>query len=750
MKNPLIKRLPRELKNELGKYLVLFVFITGIIAIVSGFLVASGSMKTTYNKSFEKYNVEDGNFELVFQADSSLIETLEKEAVTIYENFYLEKETDDIDSTLRIFKIRENVNKICLMEGRLPETATEIAIDRMYADNNSLSVGDSLSIGGKNLIVSGLVALTDYSALFSSTYDMMFDAVKFGVAVMTSEGFESFGENNLHYSYSWKYDTAPIDDTHEKEMSEDFLKVLSDNAMVSNYVPQYLNPAIQFTGNDIGRDSQMFTIFLYIVITIIAFIFAITTSNTISKEANVIGTLRASGYSKSELIRHYLAMPIGVTLFSALTGNLLGYTYFRIFAADLYYASYSLTTYVTLWNADAFVKTTVIPAILMFIINFVILFDKLRLSPLKFLRRDLKKGQKKKVFRLTTKTGIMKRFRLRIIFQNMPNYITIVIGIFLANLILLLGLAFPALLDKYQQDITSNMLCEYQYILKTPIEINDDAAEKYSVATLQTPEGKLKSEQVTLFGIQPDSSYVTANLNGDSIYISNAFSEKFNISIGDTITLEAEYEETEYTFAVQGIHYYPAGIAVFMNQDYFNEIFEKESDYFNGYLSNKELEEIDERYIATKITEDDLTKTSRQMKLSMGGVMDMFFWFGLIMFMLIIYLLSKLIIEKNAQSISMTKILGYTNSEISGLYIMSTSLVVIGSFFLTMPLANEIMRYVCVAMLSEYSGWLPYYVPASAYAKILASGIIAYALIVWKQFAKVKKIPLDMALKNVE
>ena len=44
MKNPLNKRLPRELKGELGKYIVLFIFLAGMISIVSGFLVASYSM----------------------------------------------------------------------------------------------------------------------------------------------------------------------------------------------------------------------------------------------------------------------------------------------------------------------------------------------------------------------------------------------------------------------------------------------------------------------------------------------------------------------------------------------------------------------------------------------------------------------------------------------------------------------------------------------------------------------------------
>ena len=68
----------------------------------------------------------------------------------------------------------------------------------------------------------------------------------------------------------------------------------------------------------------------------------------------------------------------------------------------------------------------------------------------------------------------------------------------------------------------------------------------------------------------------------------------------------------------------------------------------------------DEHYVATVITEDDLTKTSRQLKLSMGEVMNLFLVFGVIMSVLLIYLLSKIIIEKNTVSISMTKILGYT------------------------------------------------------------------------------------------
>lgn len=235
VKSPLRKRIPRELKTDFGKYLVIFLFLTATIGFVSGFLVAGSSMITAYNESFEKYNIEDGNFELMEEADDTLLTELEKEGVTIYENYYLEEEVVNgkSDSTLRIFKPRNEVDKVCLMDGEMPQQEDEIAIDRMYADNNSLKVGDTIKVGGEKKTISGLVALSDYSALFSDSKDLMFDAIKFGVAIATEDAFDAYGTGNLHYSYSWKYEKTPADDTEAKEKAEDFMKVLGSKAAIA-------------------------------------------------------------------------------------------------------------------------------------------------------------------------------------------------------------------------------------------------------------------------------------------------------------------------------------------------------------------------------------------------------------------------------------------------------------------------------------------------------------------------------------
>lgn len=760
MRNPLNKRFLRELKGELAKYIVIFVFMTAVIGLISGFLIADGSMYDTYNKSFEKYNIEDGNFELYSKADESVIDKLEKENVTIYENFYKEeivvrhnniKNDEDSQSTLRFYVNREEVDKVDLMEGSLPEGINEIAIDRMYAENNDIKVQDTLTVGSRILKVTGLVALSDYSSLFSDNSDTMFDSLKFGVGVVSQKCFDAYDDTHIHYVYSWLYDNKPEDDKEAKLMADDFVKTISANAILVNYIPQYINQAIHFTGDDIGSDRSMMIVLLYVLIVIMAFVFAVTTNNTIVKEANVIGTLRASGYTRGELLRHYILLPIIVTIFGALVGNILGYTVFKDIFVATYYGSYSLPTYHTLWNADAFLLTTVVPVIIMLVINIVIIGCRLKLSPLKFLRRDLSGKQKKKAMRLPA-FGFFNRFRLRIIIQNMPNYITLFIGILFANVLLLFGIMLGPMLTHYQNEITDKLIAKHQYVLKALVDVDDNAAEKYCVKTLATIEGRLKSEDVLVYGVKDNSIYAdinTASLKDNEVYITNGYADKFRIKKGDKITLKEKYDDNEYEFTVKDMYDYPSSFAIFMSDAEFKNVFDKSEDYYSGYFSDNILD-INEKYVATQITLDDLTKVSRQLDRSMGETFNLVKIFAVVLFAVLMFLLTKLIVEKNTTSISMVKILGYSNREISRLYVTSTTIVVVLSVALSIGLSVVIMNYLFRVFMEEMSGWISCYYAPHIFPVMFILNITVYAVISFFMMAKIKKIPMDEALKTVE
>lgn len=772
MKSPLRKRIPRELREELGKYLVVLILMISTIGFVSGFLVADGSMIQAYNEGFEKYNIEDGNFRVKKELTSSQQKDITAHNVTLYENFYIEQAVDN-GSTMRFFKNRKDVNKVCLMKGKMPKKSDEIAIDRMYADNNHISVGDTLTSSGKKWKVTGLVALSDYSCLFQNNNDSMFDAVKFGVSIVTPKAFETLNQDKLQYSYSWLYDKAPKNERQEKKRADKFMETLGKEVSLEAFVPRYQNQAINFTGDDMGSDRAMIIVLLYIIIVIMAFVFGVTISNTIRKEAGVIGTLRASGYTKKELIRHYMALPIIVTLIGAIIGNILGYTVMKNVCASMYYGSYSLPTYVTIWNADAFWMTTLVPILIMLVINYGVLCHKLRLSPLKFLRRDLSGRKQAKALPLSPKLGIFHRFRLRVIFQNLSNYAVLFVGVVFANLLLFFGLLLPSTLNHYQQEIKSNMLAKYQYMLDVPVRavsgddsenvlellqyymgtktLNDDA-EAFSAYSLETLPSKYKTDEVLLYGIEKNSKYIDVDFDdSDEVYISGAYAEKFQLEPGDKITLKEKYEKKKYTFKVKGIYDYSGALCVFMPQKQLNDTFDLGSYYFSGYFSNSKITDINKKYIGSVVNLNALTKVSRQLTVSMGGMMNLINGFAIGIFIVLIYLLSKIIIEKNTQSISMAKILGYTNGEIGKLYIWSTTIVVVICLLLSLPIEKAIMGVVFrEMMLSSVSGWIALWIDPKIYLKMFLIGIGTYAIVSLLEYRRIRRIPMDEALKNAE
>ena len=840
-KNPLNNRFVRDLRDDLGKYVVIALLMIFTIGFISGFLVADGSMIKAYNESFTKYNVEDGNFRTQRKMNKAQWKSVEKLGLILYEIFYREFPLEN-GSTIRVFKNREQVNLVCLMEGELPAKPGEIAVDRMYADNNGLKVGDRIRPASDGAaaskdssgevteskdtagsaapqdgwVITGLVALSDYSTMFSDNNDTMFDALKFGVAVCSPEEFGQYPEKTLYFDYAWKYVDPPGSEEEENDRGEDLMKSLSKEVKLESYIPRYANQAIRFTGEDMGSDRAMMQLLLYIMIGIIAFVFGITISNTISKEAPVIGTLRAMGFTKSELVRHYMAMPLLVTLVSAVIGNILGYTALKNVCADMYYNSYSLPKYVTIWNADAFVQTTAVPILIMALITWGVLRWSLGLTPLQFLRRDLRRRKSRKAFPLSPGIPFMDRFRIRVIAQNIPNYLILLFGIFFANILLIFGLALPVALDHYKQVIAENLLAEHQYILQIPLEAVDEdhklrgalkmmefargveteneTAEKFSAYNLRTPaDGPYHSEDVMIYGMKSDSLYVkgipesdpgaaeaaktaasTAGSSGTAantskstaagaqstadaagafpkVLISSAYSDKYDVFPGDRIVLQEKYGEDRYTFEVAGVYDYQASICVFMEQKTMNQCFDLGKDYFSGYMSQTPITDIDDKYIASEIDFESLTKVCRQLTISMGSMMYLVDFFAVVIFLVLIYILSKIIIEKNAQSISMAKILGYTGGEIGQLYIRSTTVVYLISFAATIPGVSKLIRYLMKVMIRmEMTGWIDLYVRWPVYVEMIILGVLSYAVVALFEYRKIGKVPMDEALKNVE
>lgn len=213
---------------------------------------------------------------------------------------------------------------------------------------------------------------------------------------------------------------------------------------------------------------------------------------------------------------------------------------------------------------------------------------------------------------------------------------------------------------------------------------NRSFAEPLCASSL-TYDSKERSEEISIYGIIENSRYFKEELPKDGICISDGFAEKYRIETGDVIHLHETYDDGSYNFIVKKSIDYPGSLAVFMTNQKYTDTFDTTADiydmdytdiklllrrlstpddglYYNGYFSDERLTDIDEKYVAACITIDDMTKVSRQLSVSMGNMFDMVKVFATAMAALLIYLLTKLILERNSTSISMVKILGYSNN----------------------------------------------------------------------------------------
>ncbi len=896
MKNPLIKRIPKELASDWHKYLVIIIFMVVMIGVISGMYVGHDGMLEAVAVGREELMIEDGSFELSKEASPSLLaaiengqradvrqyyidegvrkadeevakaveenmdttvraeieaavraqciengitdeemiagqidaameagydeaidqaraseeyqkaveeayeeaheavietvdekwdeiadeyglnEDFENVPVTVYENFYHNEPEDNDndgteDATIRLFRSDSPVNKASFLEGRAPEDPREIAIDRMHADNTGVAVGDTITVGGKEFKVVGLLSYVNYLTLHESNTDLMFDAFGFDVGMVTPDAFDAL-PSRLHYNYAYTYDTKPADELAEADHAEHFLKMLVTQTLVheteiEDYVPEYLRQASNFAPSDIEGDTTGTSILCYILIAVIAFVFAITISNTIEKEASVIGTLRASGYTKREMIVHYMTMPVIVTLIGAIVGNLLGYTAFRKVAVDLYYNSYSMPACKPAFSREGLIQTTIIPLVLMFLINLFVIVRKLQLSPLKFLRKDLRKTRRSKARRIPA-WSFLRRFRLRVIFQNMSNYAVLVFGVIFIELMLCFAFGLPDSLTHYSKNAPEMMFADYQYILTNNKDAQGDlivtgepSAERFSSVSLKYTKdnsalfagrGSGGDESVAVYGIVDQSAYIALpdDLKTDEIFVSTAFRDKFGLRKGDVIRLHEEYANKSYTFTVRGVTEYDGGIAAFMKNSSFNETFDKDEDWFSGYLSRNELTDLDEKNIAVVITQEDITKVTNQLMHSMGQ----FFWvFKIALVVLsaaLIYLLAKIIIERNEKSISMVKILGFRNDEIASLYILPTAIVVTICTLLGFVIGYFLMIWIFRVFMMQMDGYFAFYMSPGSMALSMIYLLIGYVFVSVIDFFRIKKIPTDEALKNMD
>ena len=785
---PLARRLPRELRHNLGKYVGIFLLMCASIALTSGFLLAAHSISVIIDGMRDEYAIEDGRFTTSFEATEAQLDAARDAAdgvggVDVYENFsvdarFRKAEGDDGTSrTLRTYAHRTEVDLAAYCEGRVPEADDEVAVDRVFATNNGLSVGDEVTLTGRTYTVVGIMTQPDSQALFADNSDFTVNTITYGVAEVSQAGLRALEDAGgaAAYTYSFSFRDRSLSVAERTDAEKDMVSALTDaDARVDELIDADSNQGIGYAADDVTGDSAMWTVLLDIIIVIMAFVFVVLTNATIEDESAIIGTLLASGYRRREIVLHYLTLPAVVGVLASALGCVLGVTFFTTPMKDLYYGSYSLPPFQVSWDWGIFLKCAVAPAALLVLITLLGLLRKMGKTPLQFLRHEASgKSGTKRGFRLPERLGFAARFRIRVFLRNLGNFATLFVGIGFASLLLLFALAILPTMNHYADNLVNSLVAEHQYTLKAPVELegtdNERAhpvnttdngaekiaqAEKYAVYTLQYDRGEGNGEEtVTVYGISPDSAYwKDVNVGGGRIVFGGGLIDKFGLSEGDTVSMYDKYEDEtrKMEFAGDSCTWGSRfDMNLYMSLDDFNEFFGNDADYFNAYASDEELE-LDPLYFASETTPDDMRAIGDQFTGMMDKMIGMLLSLSVFIFLLFIYLLTKAVIDRSARSISYMKVFGYRDREISKLYIHSITICVVASLVLCLPLIIGSLTAIFRAMLISYSGNIEIYVPWTAMAQTVAAGLATYLAVAALHTRSIKRVSLSEALKVQE
>lgn len=747
MRNPLHKSLKKEFLRNRSRYISLSLVLILMIGVVTGFLSVAYSAKELLIKDQISSKVEDGQLALRDRMDVKTKTKLEALGLKVYEQFYTEQSVSR-DTMVRVYRKRFDINRATLHEGRMPNKQTEIALDRLFALKNGYNIRDTIRMSGKSMTITGLISVPDYTSLIQKNSDMMMDPIHFGIAIVTDTGFQTLSTDRIVYSYSYYLDDRELNDFQKQKRADDIQEIcIREGAVLENLLTAQMNQAISFLPNDMGSDIPMVQTLLYIILMILAFIFVVISQTMIEEQASVIGTLLASGYTRRELLQHYMMLPTILIIVSAGIGNLIGYTLFPNLFTDMYYSNYCLPPLSIQPVWEALLSTTVMPFIFMMLILYVLLKRRLRLSPLRFLRKDLRRHRQRRYIPLHG-SSFFQRFRIRIILQNKGSYLVLFLGIIFASFLLMFALILTPSMEQYIRNLEADTRCDYQYLLKAPVQAD---GEKVTLTSLKAyyVGGDLDLD-VTLYGLGPNSGYYTdMTLSSDpkSIVISSDFASKMSLQVGDAITLRNPYRDKAYSFTIQDIYPYNAGFSAFMPRNQLNQLLHEDHTYFNGYLSNQPLD-IEEAYVQSVVTRSDLVKINEQMTQAFSQLLPVLTSVSIAIYLVVLYILTRLVIDRNAISMSFLKVMGYTAKEIRSLYLHATTLVVLASLTAALPLCNIALRYLMKFAFMKFTGNLSVYIPGYVYFLVFVTGGVAYLFIKALLTRRIEQMELGYALKE--
>lgn len=756
MRNPINKRIFRLLLKKPASYFPIFIVSLIFVTFTSSFFLAQNSVEPLYYKGLEEGKVEDGNFIMDRKLTSYEIKDLQEENVKIYPSFYKEisysyKGKDNQEAILRVYQNRKQINLTYFNDGREPRMPGEIAISANAGLVNKLAIGDFLDISNKKFKLVGFFASPDYSTVLKNQSDMVMDTKHFSLALMTKEDFDSFEKIKTTYQYSY-HSESKLKEDDSMDKLENIMTRASKYGLVLGGVDFYNNRCIQYFIDDMGGDVPMMTIVMVIVFIALGFMTTIQSKSLVEDESAVIGSLLASGYTSKSLIFHYTLVPVCLVSLAAVVGNIISYLIGYKIYANLYYESYNIIKFVPIFSLKSFFVTSLVPVLIVSILNLLVLSRYFRLSPLRFLRKDLKKKSKNTRFKLKN-TAFKKAFKIRVFLDNWVNIAALLFGVFVANLLIVYGISMKPIIKNYVEQMKTEMKYKNISVLKAPMDVlPEEMKGKIIDLKFKLPDEKIDdNKKLEIYGLDKGSRYNEKGLDDlkdKEVIISNAFAKKYKLSLGDHFFIKKPHSDTYKEVEVKEIFDDIYSMKVFMPLANLNKILEKAPDDFNVYFSDRSLD-LPENLLLTEINQKKTGDYLNNFINNFDGVFKSILVVAFVFYIVLVFTVSKLILEKSRLNISYLKIFGYKDDEITKIYMRGIIFALLLFEIISLPIFDKLMVYMLILALSKIDFYIVAEIPKTAYIYMILAGVLIFIIVQFLQRRKISRLNMVEELKNI-
>lgn len=796
MKRVLFKRSLRDLKKNWARYTAL-----GLLIVFSIYLVLSlvGAANVTINQTAEydeELNCEDGEFSVFVPLTDSELNRITKKGVDVEEMFFLDYRMED-GSVCRIFKNRKDINKITLKEGRIADKDSEIVMERRYAELNDINIGDTVALGNFDdfqvsyYTVVGIGTVSDYNSPLKSLSDASVDSKSFGLGFITDSAYEKLKVSKTamkseEYYYSYKlndamthdelkdllkensFSASSVDDAYFREYYERIsggsvltgvmLSMFQDSSVFADSTSNLIsilkaddNVRIDAAADDVQINKGAGVVVGILLIILFSYVISVFVVHTIDQESAVIGALYSMGVKRKDLMAHYIVLPVIVTFVSGALG--------LIFAVSKYgievqmqdnYNYFSMPNMHSEVDAFMVVYALVVPPVVSAIVNILVIRSRLNRTPLSLLKNEQKVSKSKDV--KLKEMEFIRLFKIRQLLRERRTGLTVVFGLFMSLLVAMLAVNVYVYCSKVNVRNVEDTHFEYMYTYKYPSEEVPEGGYEAVAESMKKRFGEYNFD-VTILGIHEDNPFFDIEYlpkSKNEVVVSDSFLYKYQLKVGDEFTLTSEDGDRAYAFTVAGVTRYATSFMVFMEIDECRELFGEMNDYFNVVFADHKLDIPSGRLYGT-LSKSDVKKAAKIFLEQMGPMTITMGCASSVIFIVVMYLMMKMMIDKASFNIALVKIFGFRNREVKKMYLDGNFYIVAGGALISIPICKAILNYVYPNYLvsnvaAGFEQSYPFYVYVGLYVIIIALYLLINNLLV----GRIRKMVPAEVLKNRE